>query len=434
MTIQKLFCKIMLRSFVLILGLISVTELSANPEFVYSASSLESSVTAPQGGGNVKMTGRVLDETKAGVPGATVIVKGSTRGVITGNDGTFSIDVKPTDVIEISYLGYETQSIPVGTKTNIVTELVRKVSELEAVTVVAYGKQRKESIIGAINTIDAGELEVASGSLSSNLAGKLAGIVVMQRTGEPGSSAEFWIRGQSTFGAKTTPLVLVDGIERDMDFVDADDIATFSILKDATATALYGVRGANGIILITTNQEEFLPTVLSRCVQLKLKPLKDFTVKSYLTEHLDIPEKEAEICAAFARGNLGKAIHLASSDEFKELFQKVMNIVKNVRSMDIAVLLDCIREIKEMSFDIEEVLDLMQLWYRDVLMFKVTKDMNLLIFKDEYKMINELGEKADYAGLEQILSAIDTARARLEANVNLELVMELLFLTMKNPA
>jgi len=99
MTIQKLFCKIMLRSFVLILGLISVTELSANPEFAYSASSLESSVTAPQGGGNVKMTGRVLDETKAGVPGATVIVKGSTRGVITGNDGTFSIDVKPTDVI-----------------------------------------------------------------------------------------------------------------------------------------------------------------------------------------------------------------------------------------------------------------------------------------------------------------------------------------------
>jgi len=103
------------------------------------------------------MAGRVLDETKAGVPGATVIVKGSTRGVITGNDGTFSIDVKPTDVIEISYLGYETQSIPVGTKTNIVTELVRKVSELEAVTVVAYGKQRKESIIGAINTIDIGD-------------------------------------------------------------------------------------------------------------------------------------------------------------------------------------------------------------------------------------------------------------------------------------
>ena len=188
------------------------------------------------------------------------------------------------------------------------------------------------------------------------------------------------------------------------------------------------------IILITTNQEAFLPTILSRCVQMKLKPLKDFTIKSYLTQNLHIPEKDADICAAFARGNLGKAIHLASSDEFKELFQKVMVLVKNVGTMDISMLLDCIREMKEQNFDIGEVLDLMQLWYRDVLMFKVTKDMNLLIFKDEYKMINETGEKIDYAGLEAILAAIDTARTRLNANVNMELAMELLLLTMKNPS
>ena len=188
------------------------------------------------------------------------------------------------------------------------------------------------------------------------------------------------------------------------------------------------------IILITTNQEAFLPTILSRCVQMKLKPLKDFTIKSYLTQNLHIPEKDADICAAFARGNLGKAIHLASSDEFKELFQKVMVLVKNVGTMDISMLLDCIREMKEQNFDIGEVLDLMQLWYRDVLMFKGTKDMNLLIFKDEYKMINETGEKVDYAGLEAILAAIDTARVRLNANVNMELAMELLLLTMKNPS
>ena len=188
------------------------------------------------------------------------------------------------------------------------------------------------------------------------------------------------------------------------------------------------------IILITTNQEAFLPTILSRCVQMKLKPLKDFTIKSYLTQNLHVPEKDADICTAFARGNLGKAIHLASSDEFKELFQKVMVLVKNVRTMDISMLLDCIREMKEQNFDIGEVLDLMQLWYRDVLMFKVTKDMNLLIFKDEYKMINETGEKVDYAGLEAILAAIDTARTRLNANVNMELAMELLLLTMKNPS
>lgn len=98
------------------------------------------------------------------------------------------------------------------------------------------------------------------------------------------------------------------------------------------------------------------------------------------------------------------------------------------------MLLDCIREMKEQNFDIGEVLDLMQFWYRDVLMFKVTKDMNLLIFKNEYKMINETGEKVDYAGLEAILAAIDTARTRLNANVNMELAMELLLLTMKNPS
>lgn len=188
------------------------------------------------------------------------------------------------------------------------------------------------------------------------------------------------------------------------------------------------------ILLITTNQEAFLLTILSRCIQLKLKPLKDFTVKSYLTEHLHVPDKEAEICAAFARGNLGKAIHLSSSDEFKELYQKVMSVIKSVGDMDITMLLDCIREIKDQKFEMNDMLDLMQLWFRDVLMFKVTKDMNLLIFRDEYKAINEMGQKYDYAGLEEILNAVDLARTRLEANVNMELAMELLLLTIKNPS
>lgn len=187
------------------------------------------------------------------------------------------------------------------------------------------------------------------------------------------------------------------------------------------------------IILITTNQEAFLPTILSRCVQLKLKPLKDFTVKSYLVQHLGIAEKEADLCAAFARGNLGKAIHLASSDEFKELYYKIMELVKNVETMDIVDLMDRIREIKELNFDIGEVLDMLQLWYRDVLMFKVTKDMNLLIFKDEYKTINGMGQNVGYDGLEKILAGIETCRVRLNANVNMELAMELLLLTMKNP-
>lgn len=202
-----------------------------------------------------------------------------------------------------------------------------------------------------------------------------------------------------------------------------------ALLKTIEEPPAYAV-----IILITTNQDAFLPTILSRCVQLKLKPLMDFTVKSYLTDHLNVPERNADICAAFARGNLGKAIHLASSEQFQLLYQKILTLIKNIDNMDISMLLDCIREIKDENFDLYEVLDLMQLWYRDVLMYKVTKDMNLLIFKDEYKLINGLGQKIDYSGLESILSAIDKAKMRLDANVNTELAMELLLLTMKNPS
>ena len=201
-----------------------------------------------------------------------------------------------------------------------------------------------------------------------------------------------------------------------------------ALLKTIEEPPAYAV-----LILITTNQEAFLPTILSRCVQLKLKPLKDSTVKGYLVEHLGIPEKEADVCAAFARGNLGKAIHLASSEEFKELYLKVLVMIKQIESMDIVELLEKIKEMKELNFDISEVLDFLQLWYRDVLMFKVTKDMNLLIFKDEYKTINGMGQKIGYQGLENILDAIEVCRTRLNANVNMELAMELLLLTMKRP-
>ena len=111
------------------------------------------------------------------------------------------------------------------------------------------------------------------------------------------------------------------------------------------------------MILITTNEEAFLPTILSRCVKLKLKPLRDTTVKAFLTEHLGIPEKDADIYAAFARGNLGRAIHIASSEEFKELYQKTMNLLHYVETVDISMLLECIREIKDQKFDLEEMLD-----------------------------------------------------------------------------
>ena len=181
----------MFRSFVLLLGLMSVTELSANPDLSALESGMDAPTPAPQGGGRFALTGKVLDETGAGIPGASIVVKGSTRGVTTDVDGSFEFEVAAADVLQISYLGYETQEITVGAQTNITVQLKPQVSELETVTVVAYGKQRKESIIGAINTIDTDELRVQSGQLSSNLAGKLAGVVVMQRSGEPGKSADF---------------------------------------------------------------------------------------------------------------------------------------------------------------------------------------------------------------------------------------------------
>lgn len=185
------------------------------------------------------------------------------------------------------------------------------------------------------------------------------------------------------------------------------------------------------IILLTTNQDAFLPTILSRCVQLKLKPLKDFVVKSYLTEHMQIAEADADIYAAFARGNLGRAIALASSEDFNLMRQEVLHLLKHVKDADISELLDYIRKLKEDNLDIYECLDFMQLWYRDVLLYKVTKDINLLVFKDEYQSINEISQVSGYDGLEQILDAIDKARVRLDANVNMDLAMELMLLVMK---
>ncbi len=185
------------------------------------------------------------------------------------------------------------------------------------------------------------------------------------------------------------------------------------------------------ILLLTTNPDAFLPTILSRCVQLKLRPLKDSVVREYLIQSLKVEESQAEIYAAFARGNLGKAIHLAQSEDFKLMYEEILHLLKHLKDMDIAELLDYIRKLKEDELDIRECLDFMQMWYRDVLMYKTTKDINLLIFKDEFSTIKNMSIVSGYEGLERILEAVDKARIRLDANVNQELVMELMLLTMK---
>ncbi|MDR0699976.1 MAG: TonB-dependent receptor [Tannerella sp.] len=205
------------------------------------------------------ITGTVFDENGEPVPGATVAIQGTTRGVITDLDGKFTLDVKTSDILDINYLGYQTYSITVGDQKDLKIQLQVKPNELDEVTVVAFGRQKKESVIGAITTISPDNLRVPSSNLTTAFAGQMAGVIAYQRTGEPGrdDAVDFFVRGITTFGANTNPLILIDNVElttTDLARLNPDDIASFSIMKDATATALYGARGANGVILVTTKQ------------------------------------------------------------------------------------------------------------------------------------------------------------------------------------
>lgn len=203
--------------------------------------------------------GKVTDNDNKPMPGVTITILGTTRGVITDNDGTYSIEANPGDKLVFSFIGMESQVIDVGNETKINVQLKLKTQELEDVTVVAFGKQKKESIISSIETVKTDELRVPSSNLTTALAGRMSGIISYQTSGEPGEdNAEFFIRGITSFGTgKVNPLILIDNVEvsrDDLSRLHPDDIASFSILKDATATALYGARGANGVILVTTKE------------------------------------------------------------------------------------------------------------------------------------------------------------------------------------
>ena len=207
--------------------------------------------------GNFTVEGIVTDEHNEPVIGASVLEKNTVNGVSTDVNGRYSLKLSsPNVVLVFSYIGYTEQEVSVANRTEINVQLQPDSKAVEEVVVVGYGVQKKESVVGSISTVMASNLKVSSAQLSTSLAGQLAGVVSMSRSGEPGkgSAAEFYIRGVSSFRGSTTPLVLVDGIERDLDLVDTDDIESFSILKDASASAVYGVRGANGVILITTKK------------------------------------------------------------------------------------------------------------------------------------------------------------------------------------
>ena len=191
--------------------------------------------------------------------GATVLVEGTTNGVTTDFDGNYVISVrKEKATLVFSYIGFVTQKIALENKTTVNAILVEDISSLEEVQIVAFSKQKKSSVIGSVSTINTSDLKLPSTNLTSSFAGQIAGMISYQRSGEPGQdNAEFFIRGVTTFGYKNDPLILLDGLQittSDLARIEPDNVASFSIMKDATATSLYGARGANGVILVTTKE------------------------------------------------------------------------------------------------------------------------------------------------------------------------------------
>lgn len=207
----------------------------------------------------VRVTGAVVDATNTELPGVTVLEKGTSNGTVTDIDGNFSLTVAGnSSVLVFSFVGFESQEIEVGTQRSLNITLEESSQTLDDVVVVAFGTQKKEEIVGSVSTIRPSELKTPSSNLTTSLAGRMSGVIAYQRSGEPGlDNAEFFIRGVTTFGYKKDPLILIDGIEltsTDLARLNPDDISSFSIMKDATATALYGARGANGVILVTTKE------------------------------------------------------------------------------------------------------------------------------------------------------------------------------------
>ena len=199
-----------------------------------------------------------------------------------------------------------------------------------------------------------------------------------------------------------------------------------ALLKTLEEPPQYGV-----IILLTSNLEAFLPTIVSRCIVLNMKPVSDSMVQEFLMKEYHLPDYKAAVCAAFARGNVGKARQLASSEDFDNIKNEAVSLLKYIDEMEIHEITKAIKKMGEYKLEINDYLDILEIWYRDALMFKATKDANHLIFKEEIQYIKKTAAKSTYEGIEIIIKALDTAKKRLSSNVNFDLTMELLLLTIK---
>lgn len=185
------------------------------------------------------------------------------------------------------------------------------------------------------------------------------------------------------------------------------------------------------IIILTTKAEALLPTILSRCVVLNMKPVSDELIKKYLMEEIKIPDYRVEICTAFARGNIGRARDLASSEEFDNIKNEVLALLRHIHEMEVSELVAAVKKIAEYKLNVGDYLDICTIWYRDILLYKATGDVNHLIFKDEIQYIKKEASRSSYEGIEKIINMLGKTKKRIESNVNLELSLELLLLTVK---
>lgn len=199
-----------------------------------------------------------------------------------------------------------------------------------------------------------------------------------------------------------------------------------ALLKTLEEPPAYAV-----IILLTTNVNALLQTILSRCVILHMKPVADELVKKFLMQKMQVPDYKAEVCVAFARGNIGKAKHLAASEDFDHVKEEALSLLKYVHDMDITEMIAAVKKINEYKLDVGDYLDILSIWYRDVLLFKATNDANHLVFREEIQNIRRVAGRTSYEGIESVIQALSKAKNRLEANVNFDLTMELLLLEMK---
>ena len=210
---------------------------------------------------------------------------------------------------------------------------------------------------------------------------------------------------------------------------DADKMnpqAQNALLKTIEEPAPYVI-----VLLLASSRESLLPTIRSRCMTLSLKPIDPERIREHLEKELHVSAQEAQVIAAFSQGNIGKARALATGSDFAEMVRGAVSILTKIRKMNVRQCITAIAQLTQDKQNIYDYLDIFTMWFRDVLMFKATQDIDSLIFRGRLEAISEEARHCSYEGLEEILAAIDTARNRLRANVNFDITMELLFLTIR---